>query len=201
MAGRLFVSFQIAATSDSRALGSSSLGDGICCLWASAFIRRDMPSPFSGTSLGKFPCILPTCLGPTEAWSCLAKVNGFGRGQLNGAPSGVCRCFSSCEQRGSLESPVSTLPAASACAVLQHFLAKEKQMLALRGSILNHSALAPGAGAGIASGMARGFTETDFPLWVVSVLVPEWHRLWFEVRESALKTYCINYKKCSYRIE
>lgn len=72
---------------------------------------------------------------------------------------------------------MSTLPAAGACAALQRFLAKEKQMLALRGSILHRSALAPGAGVGIVSGMARGFTETDFPLWVVSVLVPEWHRL------------------------
>lgn len=84
IAARLLVSFQIAAISDSRALGSSSLGEGIHCLWAIAFIRRDMLSPFPGTSLGKFPCVLPTSLGPTGAWSCLAKVNGSGQGQLNG---------------------------------------------------------------------------------------------------------------------
>lgn len=70
-----------------------------------------MLSPFPGTSLGKFPCVLPTSLGPTEAWSCLAKVNGSGQGQLNGPPSGVPQCFF-------LEGPVSTLPDASDCAVL-----------------------------------------------------------------------------------
>lgn len=63
MAARLLVTFQIAATSDSRALESTSLGEGIHCLWAAAFIRRDMLSPFSGTFLWKFPFILPTCLG------------------------------------------------------------------------------------------------------------------------------------------
>lgn len=188
IAARLLVSFQTAATSDSRALGSSSLGEGICCLWATAFIRRDMLSPFPGTSLGKFPCVLPTSLGPTEAWSCLAKVNGSGQAQLNGPPSGVPRCFF-------LEGPVSSLPEALCCASVFPRVGKANA------GPLWWCFTVLCAGPRITSHIGWAFTKADFLLWAVSMLVPERHQLWSGGQGSALKDYCIKYKRCSYSIE